>query len=53
MVDKDATNIGYKHFDDLMNTTKIYDRHINENDKDKSNNFTLNYTKNLKEKNKS
>lgn len=50
MVDKDATNIGYQHFDNLMDLTKIYDRHINENDRDKSNNVTLNYTKKFNRK---
>ncbi len=46
--DDDETKIRYKHLNNNNDLTKLYNRKINEVDKDKSNNFTINFVKNFK-----
>lgn len=47
-IDTDKNLFGYKQLDVAYQLTNLYDRTINEKDHDKSNNFTLNYTKKFK-----
>lgn len=47
-IDKDLNNFKYEQLDESFVLTNLYNRRINENDHDNSNNFTLNYTKKFK-----
>lgn len=47
-IDKDLNNFKYEQLDQSFTLTDLYNRRIDENDHDNSNNFTLNYTKKFK-----
>lgn len=48
IVDVDNSAFRYSHLNNLQVLTKVYDRQINETDKDNSQNYTLNYTRKFK-----